>query len=170
VLAAVFAKPVFERLTESNEGNLGVRFELNRIALSMVAAHPLAGVGLSNFIPVMDRYDPTDVMRRFPATVHNLYLLEAAEAGIPGALLFVAMFGAVVTIGLRRLHSIADEGSKWVAAAILAGLIGFLVTQLADFSHRLEPLRSLLWTNVGLLFALCARAATRPLPKVHDRE
>ena len=169
VLAAVFARPVIERLTESNEGNLSVRFELNWIALSMVEAHPFAGVGLSNFLEVMDRYDPTNVMRRFPATVHNVYLLEAAEAGVPAAVLFVAMFAAVLWTGFRRLPSIDDAGSKWVAAAILAGLAGFLVTQLADFSHRLEPLRSLIWTDIGLLFALCARPPRRPSPEVASR-
>ena len=31
--------------------------------------------------------------------------------------------------------------------------MGFLFSQLADFSHRIEPLRSMLWTWVGLLFA-----------------
>jgi hypothetical protein len=33
-------------------------------------------------------------------------------------------------------------------------MTGFLVSQLADFSHRLEPLRSVIWMNLGLLFAL----------------
>ena len=157
VLGLFLARPVVERLTASNEGNLGVRFELNWIAVSMIQAHPFAGVGLSNFIPVMDRYDPTNVMRRFPATVHNLYLLEAAEAGLPAAILFMAMFAAVLWTAFRRLPAIADPAAKWMAAAILAALVGFLVTQLADFSHRLEPLRSILWMNIGLLFALCAR-------------
>jgi O-antigen ligase len=157
LLSVFFAKPVYERLTASDEGNLGVRFELNWIAVSMIQAHPLAGVGLSNFLPVMADYDPTNVMRRFPATVHNVYLLEAAEAGIPAAVLFIALFATIVGIGLRRLPSIADPAAKWLAVAILAGLIGFLVTQVADFSHRLEPLRSLIWMNIGLLFALYPR-------------
>jgi O-antigen ligase len=159
-LVLVFGPRAYERLTASDEGNLGVRFELNWIALSMMEAHPFAGVGLGNFIPEMEHYDPTNVKRRFPATVHNLYLLEGAEAGWPGLLLCLAVFGTVLAAGLSRLPGMPDPGARWVAAAILAGLVGFLLSQLADFSHRLEPLRSLLWMNVGWLFAL--QRAARP--------
>ncbi len=154
LLAPAFAPQAYERLVASNEGNLRVRFELNWIALSMVEAHPFTGVGVSNFIPVMAHYDPTNVMRYFPATVHNLYLLEAAEAGVPGLLLFLLVFGIVLTLGLRTLKDMEDVGSRWVAAAIIAGLTGFLISQLADFSHRLEPLRTIIWMNIGMLFGL----------------
>ncbi len=154
LLAPAFAPRAYERLVASNEGNLRVRFELNWIALSMVEAHPFTGVGVSNFIPVMAHYDPTNVMRYFPATVHNLYLLEAAEAGIPGLLLFLLVFGLVLVLGLRTLKDMEDVGSRWVAAAIIAGLTGFLISQLADFSHRLEPLRTIIWINIGMLFGL----------------
>lgn len=149
---------VYERLTQSEPGNFTVRLELNRIAWSMVEAHPLTGVGLNNFIPVMDRFDPTNVMRRFPATVHNLYLLEAAEAGIPALLLMVLLFCAILTLGYRRLRDATEPSRRWIAAAILAALAGFLVSQLADFSHRLEPLRSMIWMLVGILFGLLPEA------------
>jgi O-antigen ligase len=155
IVVPPIAKRTYERITASNESNLTVRFEVNWIAVSMIKAHPLTGIGLSNFIPVMSHYDPTNVMRRFPATVHNLYLLEGAEAGVPGALLVMALFGVVLAMAWRRLPMMRrDRGAAWVAAAIVAGTTGFLVSQLADFSHRLEPLRSVIWMNLGLLFAL----------------
>jgi hypothetical protein len=160
LLAPPLATRTYERLTASNASNLGVRFELNWIAVSMIQAHPFTGVGLSNFIPVMERYDPTNVMRRFPATVHNVYLLEGAEAGIPAMLLFIGLFATILTVGLRRLPHM-DYAAQWVAAAIIAALFGFLVTQLADFSHRLEPLRSVIWMNIGFLFALQRGSAAR---------
>lgn len=153
-----FLPRIYERLTESNEGNLRVRFELNGIAARMIAAHPLTGVGVSNFMPAMERYDPRNVMRYFPATVHNLYLLEASEAGLPGLSLFLGLFLAIFLAGLSGLRRTPDEGARWVAAAVLAGLTGFLVSQLADFSHRLEPLRSVLWADIGLMFALVRRS------------
>ena len=154
VVVPPIAQRTYSRIIASNESNLTVRFEVNWIAWSMIQAHPLTGIGLSNFIPVMDQYDPTNVMRRFPATVHNLYLLEGAEAGVPGALLVVTLFAVIIAIAWRRLPMMRDQGAAWVAAAIVAGLTGFLVSQLADFSHRLEPLRSVIWMNLGLLFAL----------------
>ena len=148
------APRIWERLTASDAGNLNVRFELNGIALSMIGAHPFVGVGLSNFIPVMEHFDPTNVMRRFPATVHNIYLLEGAEAGVPGMLLFVTLLVAVLVCGLRAWRLTSDRSSQLLGAAILAGLVGFAVSQLADFSHRLEPMRSMVWMHIGVLFAI----------------
>ncbi len=151
VTGLIFGPRIVERLTSSVTGNLRVRFELNEIALRMITAHPVAGVGLNNFIPVMEAYDPKDVMEYFPATVHNLYLLEAAEAGIPALALFLALWVAIFSTARARLPA-ADPELRWLAVALIAALAGFLVTQLADFSHRLEPLRSVLWVHVGLLF------------------
>jgi hypothetical protein len=150
-LALVLGPGVYQRLTASQAGNLEVRFELNRIAWSMVTANPLTGVGLNNFLEVMERYDPRDVMAYFPATVHNLYLLEAAEAGFPGLVLFVGFWVVLVGSSLRRLERLKDREVRWLAAALMASIVGFGVSQLADFSHRLEPMRSILWAEVGLL-------------------
>jgi O-antigen ligase len=158
VIAVVVGGPliprIWDRLTASDAGNLNVRFELNWIAVSMIEAHPFAGVGLSNFIPVMNGYDPTNVMRRFPATVHNIYLLEAAEAGLPALLLFVTLLLSIFFCGLRGWQRTDDRPSQLLAAAIIAGLAGFALSQIADFSHRLEPMKSMVWMYVGVLFAV----------------
>jgi hypothetical protein len=152
LLAAIPLGPkIVERFTQSQAGNFEVRVELNRIALSMVEAHPVFGVGLNNFLSVLSAYDPKDVARTFPATVHNIYLLEASEAGIPGLLLFLATGAGLLFWTVRRLPLISDPPLRWLALAVLSGLIGFAVSQLADFSHRLEPLRTFLWTLVGLM-------------------
>ena len=152
LLAAIPLGPkIVERFTQSQAGNFEVRVELNRIALSMVEAHPIFGVGLNNFLSVLSAYDPKDVARTFPATVHNIYLLEASEAGIPGLLLFLATGAGLLFWTVRRLPLISDPPLRWLALAVLSGLIGFAVSQLADFSHRLEPLRTFLWTLVGLM-------------------
>jgi len=150
-LALAFGPAVYERVTASQTGNLEVRFALNEIAWSMVTAHPVTGVGLNNFLEVMERYDPKDVMSYFPATVHNLYLLEAAEAGVPGLLLFLGLWTALIGGSLRRLASVPDREVRWLAAALMASIVGFGLSQVADFSHRLEPMRTILWAEVGLL-------------------
>ncbi|MCU0304895.1 MAG: O-antigen ligase family protein [Thermoanaerobaculales bacterium] len=160
VVGVALGPRIVERLTASQAGNLEVRFELNRIALRMIAAHPIAGVGLNSFIETMEAYDPDDVMEYFPAVVHNLYLLEAAESGLPALLLVLALMATILITARARLARVVDRRCLWLAIAILAGLCGFAVSQLADFSHRLEPLRSLLWVNIGLLYG--ALAAGRP--------
>jgi hypothetical protein len=160
VLGVAFGPAIYARLTQSQKGNVEVRYELNEIAFRMIESHPLGGVGLNSFIHVMERYDPRDVMRYFPATVHNLYLLETAESGIPGGLLFLLLFGAILASSLRRLRAVSDPALVWVAAALIAGFLGFAVSQVADFSHRIEPLRSIVWVHVGLLFGVLGIGST----------
>ncbi len=154
VVGAAFGPRIYERLTRSDSGNVEVRFDLNRIALRMTLDNPAFGAGLNNFVETMAAYDPKNVKSYFPAPVHNLYLLESAEAGLPALLLWLALFASILWTGIHHLPRMHDPELQWVAAAVVAGLTGFLVSQLADFSHRLEPLRSMLWLNVGLLFGV----------------
>ena len=154
VIGLLFAPKIYERLTYSSAGNLKVRFELNAIAMSMISAKPITGIGLNNFIEVMEKYDPKNVMKYFPATVHNLYLLEGAEAGIPGLFLFLSLFFMILWTSVHQLPKISDHMLQWFVVSLIAGIVGFLVSQFSDFSHRLEPLRSIFWTNIGLLFGL----------------
>jgi putative inorganic carbon (HCO3(-)) transporter len=152
VVAVAFGPRIYDRLTESHTGNLDVRFELNWIALRMIADRPLLGQGLNTFTETMSRFDPKDVMAYFPAPAHNLYLLEAAEAGLPALALLVALFVSIFAIGVRGSARIADPALAWLAIAVTSGIAGLLVSQLADFSLRLEPLRTTAWFLIGILF------------------
>jgi hypothetical protein len=146
-----FGPLIWERVTQSQSGNFRVRLDLNDIAMAMLADNPVGGVGLNNFLPAMHRYDPKDVMRYFPGPAHNLYLLEAAEGGWPALLLLLATGSGLALWSLRRLSRIDDPAMRWLAVAILSGFAAFAVSQLADFSYRLEPLRTVLWAWAGLL-------------------
>lgn len=170
LLVTFFGPAIYDRLARSQKGNLDVRFELNDIAFLMIESHPFSGVGLNSFIQVMERYDPRDVMRYFPATVHNLYLLETAEAGIPGGLLFLLLFGTILVSSFRRLRAVSDPALVWVAASLIAGFLGFAVTQVADFSHRIEPLRSIVWVHIGLLFGVLSIGSAGPIGSPSDPE
>jgi len=154
VLGIAFGPRIYERLTRSDSGNLTVRFDLNSIAFRMTLDNPVFGSGLNNFVETADAYDPAGVMGYFPAPVHNLYLLESGEAGIPALVFWIGLFLSILLTGLRGLYHLQDGAAQWIGIAVLAGILGFLVAQLADFSHRLEPLRSMLWLNVGLLFGM----------------
>ena len=69
----------------SNKG----RLEIWRNSLVSLKEHPWLGVGLGNFITVID--EKVSAVKK-GASAHNLYLDFAAEVGIPGALLLIAMF------------------------------------------------------------------------------
>jgi O-antigen ligase len=167
--AALFGPRVWQRLTQSDTGNVDVRFDLNRIALRMVVDRPLHGQGLNAFVETMERF----VKSYFPAPVHNLYLLEAAEAGIPALLLLLGVLGVAILNPLRRVGRIEDPLLRAVVAAAVAGLCGLAVSQLADFSFKLEPLRTLIWAIIGLAFGALGAGEKALLPasrRVERRE
>jgi O-antigen ligase len=118
----------------------------------MIADRPIAGQGLNTFVETMAPFDPKDVKSYFPAPAHNLYLLEAAEAGVPALVLLVAILGYAVVSPLRRVGRVEDRALRALVAAAVAGLAGLAVSQLADFSFRLEPLRTFIWASIGLAF------------------
>ena len=64
------------------------RFQLIKTAALMIKAHPLAGVGLNNFVVRLPDFWQTPQAVRFLQPVHNLFLLAAAETGLVGLVLF----------------------------------------------------------------------------------
>jgi len=171
VFGAAFAPRIYNRFTKADPSSLASRFDMDRIALRMIAANPVFGTGPNNYILTSPAYDTEGTMSDFHAPVHNVYFLEAAESGIPALLLLLALFGSFLLTGLHYLPRMHDPELAWVVAALLAALVGLLVTQLADFSARLEPLRSMIWFQVGLLFGVLQadrmhRVAGRPAARV----
>jgi len=75
----------------TDEGSGDRRF-LAESALHAVEEHPLAGVGLGRYRPGLfaSADAPEDVVRH-AGKAHDQYLTLAAEAGIPAALLFIAL-------------------------------------------------------------------------------
>ncbi len=81
--------------------SLSRRGELNGLALQMVHASPLTGVGFGNFILRMDDFGAVSGYTRFLQPVHNLFLLVASELGLPG-LIFFSAFLMLTTIFILR--------------------------------------------------------------------
>lgn len=73
----------------SGQETLTQRFSLAQIAIEMIKASPLAGVGLNNFIPRLPDYWQQFGMTYWLQPVHNVFLLIAAETGLVGLLIFL---------------------------------------------------------------------------------
>lgn len=127
-IAAVPSSPI-RRLLEPNysdKHSSDLRLQLWNAALSMIKAHPVAGVGLDNFGKWTKYYgvDPNAILH----VAHNTYLNIAAEMGIPGLLAFLltlalALYRANQT---RRLANRAgDAFIRDFMRGLLAGLAGY---------------------------------------------
>ena len=106
------------------------RLELIVAGLSMVESHPLLGVGLDGFKAAAPSYDPRLGEPGTRYIAHNTYLQVAAETGLPGLLLFVALM-AVCFGNCRAVERCArDPALAAFAAAIRLALLAYAVAGL----------------------------------------
>lgn len=152
LVGAFFAESILARLTEVDPGMATItdRLKLNQVAINMIQAHPILGVGINTFVEVMRQYDTTGVTFYFPQPVHNVYLLIAAETGVIGLGLFLLMLSIVFRHGLEAASS-SDRYISGFAIAMLGGLVVLLVSNLADNHLRTAVLYPFLWLLIGLI-------------------
>ncbi len=133
IILFTIPNPIQTRLTADDRGSAYVRIPLMKVALAIIDRHPLTGIGLNNYTEVHEEYDPTpeQVSYYFPHSVHNIYLLLAAEIGIPGLLFFLWFIAMVYRQALFyiRFH---EDYSVSLAIGILGGLTGFLINGLVE--------------------------------------
>jgi len=165
-----FAYPTIEkRFLHDDYSSASMRMPLNRAALSIIEQYPVLGVGLNNFAEVFHTYDRTGYSRIFTKrtataysvsskpykhVVHNLILWVWGEVGTVGLLAFLWMFGSVFRVAWRAYRS-ADDWSRAVLVACVAGMLGHLVHGQVDPGFRISPAVSmLLYAMFGLVAAI----------------
>lgn len=92
------------------------RFSLAQIAIEMIKASPLAGVGLNNFIPQLPNYWQQFGMTYWLQPVHNIFLLVAAEAGLIGLVIFLW----ILVLTFKRLVTT----NRWLLVTVLSVILG----------------------------------------------
>lgn len=152
----------------------GGRTMIWRVTARMIADHPLAGVGAGNFTVRLHEYygtddlDFTNLSSDNWVEPHNDFLWVAAEKGLPGLVVFLALLGAAVWSLLRVLRAPDSREDAWLAVATLAGLAAYGVVSCFDFpldrvSHQV--LLALLLTVAAVLaHAGRPQSVRRPLP------
>lgn len=135
-----------QRVTMSDTSG---RSTLWTIAGRMIAAHPLLGVGNDNYIVVESRYinrpgaiAAFDVVTQ-PHVSHNTYLEAAADLGIPGLLMLLAILFFSLRAGVRAartFESLGNERMDLLSRAVVLSLVGVLTTEFfvaADYAKYL---------------------------------
>jgi O-antigen ligase len=99
-----------------------------KAGLSMIRTHPLFGIGLGNFRPMMNFYAPPGTT--WSTVGHNSFVEVAAEMGLPALGIFVGIlvFTYLTLGGAGRRARIAGDGRMYLATlGLQAGFVGFLV-------------------------------------------
>jgi len=152
VLLFLFHEPVLRRLLGDDGGAGANRVTLNIIALDMIKSHPWIGIGINNFMAVVQDYLTPESFRAWLGPVHNKYLLVWSETGSIGIIMFIWFYLAIargIWKGFKTDHPLFSR----LGAALLAGLCGFAVHMLASpFRSRSELL--LLWLTAAISISM----------------
>ena len=96
--------------------------------LNMIKAHPLVGVGLGNFKPLVMDYE--DAGTKVQSVAHNTYIEIGAELGLPALLIFLALLLSVYRTLEKVRRRAVRSGSQLfedAAAGIQSGIVGYCV-------------------------------------------
>jgi O-antigen ligase len=142
------------------EGSAENRYLILQTAVRIVGDHPATGVGLGTYRLVNYQYAP-ELGKK---DTHNTYLNLAAETGIPGALLFVAMMASL----LRFTRRVRREAARVLPDAgqqlrfLELGMIGFLVAGIfGSYSYLNFP-----YVFMGFLYS-CAEQLRTEVRAMH---
>lgn len=108
------------------QGTSGIaRIKLIQESWEMIKQKPFLGVGPGNFVQNLATNNFTNLVTYFPYPVHNLYLLIAAEVGLPALVLLVIFIGSSLRNSLREISRKTDQ-----LAAVKLGIVGGLSSYL----------------------------------------
>jgi len=132
------------------EGSAAQRFEIQKVGWRIFQDNPVLGVGLGAYPLANASYAP-ELGKR---DTHNTYLNLAVEAGLPGLILWLLLFGTVLRYArrIRRqnpTHPLALQ-QIWIERA----LIGYLVVAMfGTYGALTFPylMLTILWSTATLL-------------------
>jgi O-antigen ligase len=127
LLALLVAWPlVSERLEEDHKGMADTRGNLAWIAVEMIKANPIIGVGINTATNQVYSYAVrAGLANGWVFIVHNQFLLVGAETGLPGLAAFVALIGIGVAAARRCMQS-SDMAIKETGCALFWSLIAMI--------------------------------------------
>ncbi|WP_196358091.1 O-antigen ligase family protein [Nodosilinea nodulosa] len=135
-----------------------LRLSVWQLALDMIPHHPWFGTGLGTFKLL---YNPANfpVAGDFLPHAHNLWLMLAAETGVPVALGFTALVGWILG---RNVYALASTPMSPATRALLGGYLAgfggttaFAIFDLAFYDGRINILG---WLVLGSLQAITGLA------------
>lgn len=101
-----------------------LREQLLQASLQMIAAHPIFGVGLKNFLPELPRFQPQLSSFASLQPVHAVFVLWIAETGIIGGVSAV-WFGKILLLRMWQSKLQAERVGKYLlfGAVLVLGMV-----------------------------------------------
>jgi O-antigen ligase/polysaccharide polymerase Wzy-like membrane protein len=150
----------FQNYFAAGATSVGARFDYWRAAVQTTCANPIVGSGPGTFQrPYAKIKSPDAEMARL---AHNDYLEQFSDSGIPGGIFYASwIFLSLATIARR-----AWKSGNQTAFAIFAGMLGWFVQGIGEFSLYVPALAWTAFTLLGCSLALTANQFDKKLPDV----
>ena len=110
-----------------SKGSNSERMSCNRLAVRIIKKHYFLGIGFDHFMKNAKHFKFENEKFKITATIHNIYLLIAAEIGLPGLLLFVAFLSSII------LKVKGQRDDLMITLTII--LIGYLAIGMFDYYY-----------------------------------
>lgn len=133
-VALGFSGMIEERIYGDDYGSAMSRIPMIQIAINLIEAHPLGGVGINNYAVVMKKYNDTILGRRFksiPRPVHNMFLLVTGETGIIGLSMLLLLLYFFFATAFKSARS-PDETISIINISVLAGIVAMCAHGMVD--------------------------------------
>jgi O-antigen ligase len=139
----------------NNDESIGAHFDLWRVAVRIIEAHPVVGTGPETFPEVFPTYSPMvlpastvrDLDQFRVESPHNEMLAITSGAGIPTGLSYLILLAGAASVLWRAARRDANMAVRVAMAAVLAVEAGHFVT---DSFMSAEVTGSwLFWTLIG---------------------
>jgi len=141
-------------LDTSRGGTLPGRFEIWRRATLLVQDFPFTGAGMGTFSPLANALYPyfAGSNPQIPHA-HNMILTMAVDLGIPGLVLYTALFSGSVVMLVKRSKKAAPD-IKAMLIGLACGLLAHQVFGIMDAYMLGTKLGAIQWIYFGLATAL----------------
>jgi len=145
LLICIISIPIGQTVTKrmlhrilNDELSAWSRIPMYKVAINVIKANPIIGVGLSNYTIVAPKYDKTEcqISKWFPWPVHNLYLFYAAEIGIFGLFFFLWFFWRLIKASFICAKFSIGTYYKAIYLGIAVGIIAILIQNLTGWGFR----------------------------------
>jgi hypothetical protein len=133
VVAVCVAGPVSDRLFGDDGNSAQSRIPLIKIAVEMIKAHPIIGVGINTSRSIIHQYTKTpDLQNIYLQQVHNQFLLVWAEGGIIGLLAFLALLRAFFGETRRCIQQNFSKDIKGIGLGIRLAFLCCCIHMMVD--------------------------------------
>lgn len=161
LVAGLFDTSLSERLISAfsaSDTSSNMRLGIWESTLAMIVDHPLMGIGWGVYWQVYPQYDffiQNDAVKIVHA--HNMYLNFAAEIGIIGMVLFVAIMFKHLVLALSNTHLRESNLLNGIVLGAGLAILAMAINGFTDYVLFNIELSMLFWLVCALIVVVCRR-------------